>query len=139
MNSPDDYNQAIQPEKESPDSVAGVLVKAHVDPDHWLGAGIASSLNVLIRGSDIYTPVTLDQGRNVAFFAAKEELLVSGYMWEENREQLAFKPFVISEPQGRGQVIGFTQDPTVRAYLDGLNAIIMNAIFRGPSHSNPVR
>ncbi len=34
---------------------------------------------------------------------------------------------------------GFTQDPTVRAYLDGLNVLLMNAIFRGAAHARPVR
>ena len=67
------------------------------------------------------------------------KILDSGYIWEENRKQLAFKPFVVTEGSGRGQVIGFTQDPTVRAYLDGLNVILMNAIFRGPAHSFPLK
>ena len=66
----------------------------------------------------------------MASFAAKEDLLASGYLWQENHEQLAHKPFIISEPKGKGQVIGFTADPTVRAYLDGLNLMLINAIFR---------
>jgi len=40
---------------------------------------------------------------------------------------------------GAGQVISFTQDPTVRAYLDGLNVILMSAIFRGAAHARPPR
>jgi hypothetical protein len=32
-------------------------------------------------------------------------------------------------------VIGFTSDPNFRAYLDGLNVLFMNAVFRGASHS----
>lgn len=59
------------------------------------------------------------------------DLLASGYIWDENRRQLAYKSFVIQESAGAGEVIAFTQDPTVRAYLDGLNVILMNAIFRG--------
>ena len=90
----------IIPEKDDPDSVAGVLVRADVDPDHWLGAGVASTLNVLIRGSDIYTPITIDNGINVARFQGADELLASGYIWEENRKQLAYKPFVVAQPNG---------------------------------------
>lgn len=133
------YEAVITPEKGSLDSVAGVLVRADVDPDHWLGAGVASSLNVLIRGSDVYTPITMDKGINVARFKGPDELLASGYIWEQNRKQLAYKPFVVAERNGRGYVIGFTQDPNVRAYLDGLNVIFMNAIFRGSAHARPVR
>ena len=135
----DDYKAMITPEKDNPDSVAGVLVKANVDPDHWLGAGVSPTLNVLVRGSDIYTPVKMDKGVNVALFSDAENLLASGYIWEQNRKQLAYKPFVVAQRNGRGHVIGFTQDPNVRAYLDGLNVIFMNAIFRGSAHSRPVR
>ena len=137
--SDDEYQALITAEKGSPDSVAGVLVRASVDPDHWLGAGAASTLNVLTRGPDIYTPIRLDKGVNVAVFKSADELLASGYLWEQNRRQLAYKPFAVAQPTGRGFVIGFTQDPNVRAYLDGLNVIFMNAIMRGSAHARPVR
>jgi hypothetical protein len=134
-----EYRALIIPDKDDPDSVAGVLVRADVDPDHWLGAGVAPTINVLVRGSDVYTPITIDSGVNVARFQAADDLLASGYLWEENRRQLAFKPFVVAQPSGRGAVIGFTQDPNVRAYLDGLNVIFANAIFRAAAHARPVR
>ncbi len=135
----DSYKAAIASEKEPPDSVGGVLVQAIVDEDHWLGAGVARTLNVLVRGTDIYQPIRVDKGVNIARFAGADALLASGYMWQENREQLAYKPFVVAQPMDSGFVIGFTQDPTVRAYLDGLNVILMNAIFRAPGHARPVR
>jgi hypothetical protein len=43
------------------------------------------------------------------------------------------------EPKGRGQLIVFTQNPTVRAYLDGLNVLLANAIFRGAAHATGPR
>ena len=134
-----EYDSLIVPEREDPDSVAGVLVRADVDPDHWLGAGVASTINVLVRGGDVYTPIRRDKGTNVARFQGADDLLASGYIWDENRRQLAYKPFVVAQQNGRGFVIGFTQDPNVRAYLDGLNVIFMNAIFRGSAHARPVR
>jgi hypothetical protein len=137
--SADEYRDLITAEPGRPDSVAGVLVKANVDPDHWLGAGVSPTLNVLVRGPDIYTPIRLDKGVNVAVFDEADELLASGYLWEQNRKQLAYKPFAVVQPTGRGFVIAFTQDPNVRAYLDGLNVIFMNAILRGAAHARPVR
>ena len=134
----DDYKAAITPEKSDPDSLGGVLVRADVDSDHWLGAGVAPTLNVLVGGSDIYTPIKLDSGVNVARFQSADSLLSSGYIWEENRKQLAFKPFVVAQPNGRGFVVSFTQDPNTRAYLDGLNVIFANAIFRGAAHARPM-
>ncbi|WDI32685.1 M14 family zinc carboxypeptidase [Hyphococcus flavus] len=133
------FLNAVEPKTESPDPSAGVMVKAVVDSDHWLAAGVAPELNVLVRGGDIYTPVDLNTGTNVARFAGANELVVGGHLWEQTRDQLAYKPFVIAEPRGAGQVIAFTQDPTVRAYLDGLNLIYMNAIFRGAAHATPPR
>ncbi|MFN2286918.1 MAG: M14 metallopeptidase family protein, partial [Chromatocurvus sp.] len=109
------YAESIRPREADPESLGGALLRARVDPDHWLGAGVARELNVLARGSDIYTPIRLDEGTNVARFAGPDDLLASGYVWEENRAQLAYKPFVVAQPRGAGFVIAFTQDPTVRA------------------------
>ncbi|MBT7583504.1 MAG: peptidase, partial [Kordiimonadaceae bacterium] len=107
MDGTDDYNDAIEAQDADPDAVPGVMLKANVDLEHWLTAGSAPTLNVLYRGRDIYTPVTIDKGRNVVNYMEKDDILASGYLWEENRAQLAQKPFIISEPKGRGQVIGF--------------------------------
>ncbi len=134
-----EYEDAIVALEDDPDAVAGVLVRADSHPEHWLSAGVAPVLNVLVRGTDVYTPIRIDDGVNVVRFQGPDDLLASGYIWDENRRQLAFKPFVISQPTGAGQVIAFTQDPTVRAYLDGLNVILANAIFRGAAHARPPR
>ena len=37
--------------------------------------------------------------------------------------------------QGQGNVIGFPFDPNFRAYLDGMNVLFLNALFRSPAHS----
>ncbi len=131
--------KSIQPKRQPPDSAAGVLVRASVDQEHWLGAGVAPQVHALVQGSDIYQPVKLDKGVNVARFVAADNLLASGYLWEENRKQLAFKPLVVLEARGRGMIIGFTADPTVRSFLDGLNMLFVNAVFRGAAHSQPLR
>lgn len=34
-------------------------------------------------------------------------------------------------------VVGFTADPNTRAYMDGLNVLFLNAVFRGPAHARP--
>ena len=138
LRSEEDYQQAIQPDEPSPDNVAGVLITARTDQEHWLAAGVAEELNVLYSGRSIYKPLKLDAGVNVATFAGADELLQSGYLWEENRQQLAYKPYVMLQSHGRGQVIALTADPTVRAYLDGLNVLLLNAVFRAPAHAQPL-
>ncbi len=138
LTSAEEYEASITPEKKDPDTMGGILARADVDEDHWMGAGVATTLNVLVEGTDIYTPIRLDSGVNVARFQAADDLLASGYMWEENRKQLAYKPFAVAQPVDRGFVIAFTQNPNKRAYLDGLNLIFANAIFRGAAHARPL-
>ena len=139
IESAEQFEALVTPEEETPDSVAGVIVRAEVDSDHWLAAGVAETVNVLVRGDRVFRPISRDQGRNVARFAAGDELLASGYLWEENRRQLAFKPFVVTQNHGRGLIVGFTEDPSVRAYLDGLNMLLVNAVLRAPSYSAKLR
>jgi hypothetical protein len=131
-----DYLKSIQADKELPDQVPGVIARARLDRDHWIAAGMGSTVTALIDGRNIFTPIKLDKGVNAALFLGPDKLLASGYLWEENRKQLAYKPLVIVQRQGRGLVVAFTADPTFRAYLDGLDVLLLNAVFRGPAHTS---
>ena len=135
LESDQDYLAAIRPAQESPDPVPGTLVRGYSDPDHWLAAGVAPKLNVVASGSLIVAPLPLDKGATVVRFAAADELVASGHLWEENRRQMAYKPFVTVEGKGRGLLIGFTQDPNFRAQVDGLNVLFMNAVLRAPART----
>jgi hypothetical protein len=115
-----------------PDAVAGVLLRAKVDPETWIGAGVAGTVNVLLSGRTIYAPMKQDKGVNVVTFEAADRLLASGYIWEENRRQLAYKPVVAVQNEGRGAVVAFTADPNYRASMDGLNVLFLNSVFRFP-------
>ena len=134
-----EFAKAIQPDAELPDSLHGVLLRAKVNPDTWATAGVPESVNVLMTGRAIYTPVKLDKGVNAVYFAGPDQILASGYVWEENRKQLAFKPFEVVQKDGRGNVIGFTTDPNFRGYMDGLHLLFLNAVFRGPAHTQTAR
>ena len=123
--------------KEKPDFVAGVLANIEVDQEHWLTAGVHKNLVAIAYGNDIYTPIKLASGKNLAWFADADNILASGYLWKENKKQLAYKPFLIHQPMSNGMVISFTQEPTTRAYLDGLNIMLMNSIFRAAAHASP--
>ncbi|MEO0607360.1 MAG: M14 family zinc carboxypeptidase [Pseudomonadota bacterium] len=127
-----EYEAQIADPTAAPEDVPGVLVRAIANSDHWLASGYDAA-NVLVTGADIYRPLKASEGMNVFRFASAEDLLVSGYLWQENEAQLAFKPFVMAEPQGKGLVIGFTQSPTTRAYLNGLNLLVANAVVLAPA------
>lgn len=130
-----EYLEAIKPERDVADAVQGILGVARTDDEHWVTAGVPSTVNAIVQGRTVYSPVRLDKGVNAAYFVDADKLLASGYMWAENRKQLAYKPLVIVERHGGGHVIGFTFDPNFRAYLDGLNVLFLNAVFRGPAHA----
>jgi zinc carboxypeptidase len=134
LTSDQDFDKAIQPDSELPDSLHGVLVRAKVNPEQWVTAGLPDTIYVLASGRAIFTPIKLDKGFNAVYFAGPDQLLASGFMWEPNRKQMAYKPFVVVQPSGRGNVIGFTEDPNFRGYMDGLNLLFLNAVFRGAAH-----
>ena len=132
LTSEEDYLKEIQPERELPDRTLGVMVRARLDPDHWITAGLGDTVVAMVTGRAIYSPIKLDRGVNAAVFLGPDQLLASGYLWEENRKQLAYKPLLIVAREGRGYVIAFTADPNFRAAMDGLNVLFLNAIFRTP-------
>lgn len=114
-------------------SVAGALIRARVDTDHWLASGVAPELTLLVQGEDTYAPLTRDQGTNVVRYLGPDQLLASGQLWDENRRALAFKPSVMVTPLGRGNIVVFTQDPTTRGYLEGMKPLLINAVLLGPA------
>ncbi len=130
----EDYQAQIHDQRAQPEDIPGVLVRVEANTDHWLAAGYESA-TALVTGREIYRPLNEGDGENVFRFAGAEDLLASGYLWEENRAQLAFKPFVMAQRKGDGVAIGFTQSPTTRAYLNGLNLLLANAVVLGPART----
>ncbi len=130
-----DLTKAIQPDTEPPTSLHGSLIRAIVDHEQWISDGVPDNVYAMVSGSNIFTPIKINRGVNAVVFAAPDELLASGYMWDEYRKQLAYKPLVVVGRGGRGVVVGFTADPNYRAAIDGLNLLFLNAVFRGPAHA----
>jgi hypothetical protein len=128
-----EYREAIKDQQALPDTLPGALLNVVGEPDHFLSAGYDNGAVVLATGTQIFTPLDRANGINVLRFAAPGNLIASGYVWDENRRQLAYKPYLMAQPQGRGLVIGFAHDPSARAYLEGLDLMIANAVMVAPS------
>ena len=133
LTSDEEYRAAIRDQQALPDELPGALLNVVADRNHFLSAGYDNGAVVLATGTQIYTPLGRDEGTNVLHFAAAQSLIASGYVWEENRRQLAFKPYLMAQQQGRGLVVGFAHDPSTRAFLDGLDLLIANAVLIAPS------
>jgi putative intracellular protease/amidase len=133
------FANAISETSRDPTPLDGAIVRAQTTGSHWLTAGIAPTLHMMLIGLDIYRPLTRDQGDNVVTFAGPRDVAVSGIVWQQNREQLAFKPVTAVQSVGRGYVVAFTTDPTYRGQSDGMDALLMNAIYNSAARARPNR
>jgi hypothetical protein len=130
----DDYREAIADPSRRPDTLPGALLNTAVDPENFLASGYdGMAPTVFADGSLILTPLALTEGTNVVRYASADDLVASGYVWDENRRQMAFKPYMIAQGNGRGLAIGFAHDPSVRGYMDGLDMLLANAVIVAPA------
>lgn len=130
-----DLQKNIQPEEELPERTPGALMRVQLENSHWMTAGYNGFANVLVESSNIFTPLKLDKGVNLATYLPEDKILLSGFTWESARKQLGNKAFLMHQQHGGGQVIAFAEDPNYRAFIDGLNLLFMNAVLFGPAHT----
>jgi hypothetical protein len=128
-----DYDKAIQPDRERPENVPGALLRVSIDQEHWLSSGQDGEMAALVEGQRVFTPIRLDRGRNVGVFLAKDQLVASGLVWDEARDQLARKAYLIHQPSGDGHVIAFAEDPNFRAFTEASQLLFINAVLLGPA------
>jgi hypothetical protein len=129
---PIDYLEAITPLDEEPEQTPGAIVRVRLDTEHWLAAGTDGEIGVLVEGSRVFSPITLDRGQNVGRYGGVDDLVLGGIVWEAARPQLAHKAFLIHQPVGRGQIVAFAEDPNYRAYAEASQLLFMNAVLLGP-------
>ena len=127
--------EMLQPQGEFPESVYGALLRVKFDPGHWLAYGMAEEQAVMVNSSRIYRPLRLDAGSNVGMYAPSDRLLMSGFATDATLSQMAEKPFAMTARSGRGLVVGFTEDPNFRGFMKGLQPLIVNALFFGPTQT----
>jgi hypothetical protein len=129
-----DYDKSIQPERERPENTPGGILRVVMDQEHWLASGQDAELPALVEGNRVFTPIRLDQGRNVGVYAARDTLVASGLVWDEARDQLARKAFLIQQPIGQGHVVAFAEDPNYRAFTEATALLFINAVLLGPAY-----
>jgi hypothetical protein len=134
LTKPFDVEREIQPDKELPSEPPGTIVRIALDAEHWLAFGYDGDANVLVNSRNIFTPLKLDKGTNVGLYMPEDKLVLSGFIWEDSKKQLANKAYLMYQAHGDGHVVAFAEDPNTRAFFDGTNLLLMNAIFLGPAH-----
>ena len=110
------------------------MLRVQLDSEHWLASGAGDELQAIVEGQRVFTPIKLDKGRNVGLYAPKDRLVASGLVWDEARDQLARKAFLIEQPMGRGHIVAFAEDPNYRALTEATELLFANAVLLGPAH-----
>lgn len=128
------YRAAIADGTRRPDTMPGALLNTAIESDSFLSAGYDNAAPVVFASGDlVFAPLVRAKGVNVVRLAAPDRLVASGYLWDENRRQMAFKPYMVAQPAGSGLAVGFVYDPATRGYLDGLDLLLANAVMVAPA------
>lgn len=130
----DPVEKAIEPADEFPSSTPGAILRVKIDNSHWLGFGYGETTTVMMDSNRIFSLVKLDKGTNVAVYLPQDKFFASGFMFDDARKQIPNKAYLMHARVGRGNVVGFAEDPNYRAFMDGLNVMFLNAVFLGPGH-----
>ena len=110
--------------------IPGAIVKAELDDRSFLTWGYSGDfIPVKVHSSNLFVPITDDQGLVAARYGKKEELRYSGVIWDTMLDLLPGKAYAWHEGAGRGMVICFAEEITFRASYDGLDRMFFNAII----------
>ncbi|RAV30595.1 M14 family zinc carboxypeptidase [Sinomicrobium soli] len=105
----------------------GAIFKADIDRSHPINFGYKNNSISLFRNTNIFMEPDKQSYNNPIQYT--DAPLVSGYISEENLEQLKGSvPFKIQR-SGKGKIILFTDNTNFRAFWFGTNKLFMNAIY----------
>lgn len=110
-------------------SPGGTIMKATLDPEHWLSFGSGTDVPVLVNTSYAYVA---KRAEVAARLAPAGSLRLSGLLWPEARDRWAETVYAARQGVGRGQVILFATQPNFRAYFRGGERLLLNALVLGP-------
>jgi len=108
---------------------SGSIFRSEVNSDWFLGYGYDGSVPVLVRGTRLMKPTS--KGVNVVSFPADSHL--GGHQWEYTEKILEGKCYLADVPAGQGHILLFAEDPTFRAYWQGLDKLFINGVLLAPS------
>jgi hypothetical protein len=116
--------------REPNSEVAGALLRVAVNPASPLGTGIGPFGWVFY---DFDLVMTASNAAHVALrypAASSPDFFMSGF--GEGHEELGETAAVVDEPRSSGRVILFSTDPNFRAWTDGMQRVLHNAVL-GPA------
>jgi Zinc carboxypeptidase len=110
-------------------SIPGSLIRVRLDPSSPLAAGVGEFAWVMYEADRILNPVGGTAPVTYPAFGS-EDFAVSGLATGADR--LGGTAAVVDEPMGAGRTIVFSTDPNFRAWTEGMQQVLWNAIL-GPN------
>ena len=107
--------------------IGGALFETKLDLSHPIAYGYSDPSLTMFRNTTIFVEPKDNNYDNPIQYT--QTPLVSGYISEENLEQLSGTVPFVTDRLGRGRVSVFTDNTNFRAFWWGTNKLMMNAIY----------
>lgn len=107
----------------------GSTFRVNLDRNHFLSLGYDHQIPVHIDSDYIFTPTR--EGANVGMFDDNPK--ISGFVFEDNKENFSGNAYLMHETMGRGDVVLFADQPVFRLYWRGLERLFVNSVLLTPS------
>ena len=115
--------------------IGGAIFAADLDNSHPLGFGYSD--RAIFLHKNVEEPMEATENRFATVIAYTDDPVYSGYVSDENRDDLAGTPALIAERSGEGSVILFADNPNFRGYWYGTNKLFLNALFFSKTFDAP--
>ncbi len=109
-------------------TLGGAIFESGLDTTHPLAFGHPERLP-LFKNNTVFFDLPEAAGTTVAAYT--DAPLLSGYVSDRNRDQIAGGAALIGQRMERGRVILFDFDPAFRAFWWGTQGLLLNAVFFG--------
>ena len=106
--------------------IGGSIFETRTDPTHPIAYGYGETVPVFRSGEAFYQ-TSEGAGTNVLTYT--DDALLSGYLSEEQAEQVAGSAALVAQRSGQGRVTLFAFNPNFRAFWYGTNGLFLNALF----------
>ncbi|MEE4178340.1 MAG: M14 family zinc carboxypeptidase [Bacteroides sp.] len=108
----------------------GSIFRARLDVTHPIGYGYhREQIPVFIAGNSFAKP---DSSAFANPLIYEKDNLMSGYIYEPNRQLIENSAGILINSSGRGNIISFMDNPNSRGFWFGTSRLFMNALFFGP-------
>lgn len=122
--------EAAEKVEKKVDVTPGAILRVLLDTEYYLTFGYRQDLPVHISSNLLFAPSK--KGHTVGAFS-KNDLRISGFVFEEMEQRLPDQAYLIDEPTGRGHVILFADDPLFRLYWHSLHRLFLSGVYFAPS------